>query len=148
MCKQSSFRPSPNKIWGPTGEHPRSSPFLLCVNDLPLILENNVDLNADDTTIYASGSSVFEIEEKFQSDINRAVEWSNNNSMNIHSDKTKCTIISSRQKLKTSSKQSLDLALSFGCKIKQVDSEKCLGVYMDCHMTWSTHIEKLCKKLS
>ena len=67
--------------------------------------------------------------------------------MKIHSDKTKCMIISSRQKLKTSSKQSLDLALSCGCKIKQVHSEKCLGVYMDRHMAWSTHIEKLCKKL-
>ena len=56
-------------------------------------------------------------------------------------------IISLRQKLKTSGKQSLDLSLSFGCKIKQVDSEKCLGVYMDRHMALSTHIEKLCKKL-
>ena len=63
--------------------------FLLFINDLPLFLEKNVDLYADDTTIYASGSSVLEMEEKLQSDTNRAVEWSNYDNMKIHSDKTK-----------------------------------------------------------
>ena len=65
--------------------------FLLFVNDFPLFTENNVDLYANDTTIYTSDPSVLNIEEKLEShsDILRAVKWSKENKMKIHPDKIK-----------------------------------------------------------
>ena len=62
--------------------------------------------------------------------------------MKIHPDKTKCVIISTCQKLKTSPTQTLDLSLD-GSNLKQVNSEKVLGVHIDSHLTWTIHIDEL-----
>jgi hypothetical protein len=66
--------------------------------------------------------------------------------MKLHQSKTKYSIISSCQKLGNSLSQSLNLTFD-GEPITQVKSERVLGVYIDNHLTWSTHIEKLHQKL-
>ena len=66
--------------------------------------------------------------------------------MKLHQSKTKYSIISSCQKVANSSNQSLNLTFD-GESINQVISERVLGVYIDNHLTWSTHIEKLHQKL-
>ena len=34
------------------------------------------------------------------------------------------------------------------CEVEKVDSVKSLGVYIDKHLNWSTHIEKISKKIA
>ena len=55
-------------------------------------------------------------------------------------------IISTRQKIVNSAKQSLDLSID-GMQLTKVESERVLGVYIDSHLTWNEHIDTLSRKL-
>ena len=66
--------------------------------------------------------------------------------MKMHPAKTKYSIISTRQKIANSAKQSLDLSVE-GMQLTKVESERVLGVYIDSHLTWNKHIDILRRKL-
>ena len=68
------------------------------------------------------------------------------NRMKMHPAKTKYSIISTRQKIVNSAKQSLDLSID-SMQLTKVESERILGVYFDSHITWNEHIDTLCPKL-
>ena len=68
------------------------------------------------------------------------------NRMKMHPAKTKYSIISTRQKIANSAKQSLDLSVD-GMQLTKVESERVLGVYIDSHLTWNEHIDTLRRKL-
>ena len=62
----------------------------------------------------------------------------------MHPEKTKYSIISTRQKIANSPKQTLDLSVD---GMQKVESERVLGVYIDSHLTWIEHIDILRRKL-
>ena len=64
----------------------------------------------------------------------------------MHPAKTKYSIISTRQKIANSAKQSLDLSVD-GMQLTKVESERVLGVYIDIHLTWNEYIDTLRRKL-
>ena len=64
----------------------------------------------------------------------------------MHPAKTKHSIMSTRQKIANSAKQSLDLSVD-GIQLTKVESERVLGVYIDSHLTWNEHIDTLRRKL-
>ena len=101
--------------------------FLLFINDLPLVLKNNISLFADDSTLYASGSTQQEVEEKLRPDLDEVSKWAKANKMKIHQSKTKHSIISTTQKLLNLPIQSLDLMLD-GNQISKMESECLLDV--------------------
>ena len=57
--------------------------FLIYINDLPLILNNNTtnDLFADDASLYTSNRDLDAIQNDLQDSINKANQWCNKNSM-------------------------------------------------------------------
>ena len=120
--------------------------FLLFINDLPLVLKNNIGIYADDSTLYASAPTLAEVEEKIRPDIDAVSMWAKENKMKMHPAKTKYSIISTRQKIANSAKQSLDLSVD-GMQLTKVESERVLGVYIDSHLTWNEHSETLRQKL-
>ena len=107
--------------------------FLLFINDLPLALKNNIGIYADDSTLYASAPTLAEVEEKIRPDIDAVSMWAKENKMKMHPAKTKYSIISTRQKIANSAKQSLDLSVD-GMQLTKVESEHVL-VYIDSHLT-------------
>ena len=122
--------------------------FLIYINDLPLQLDNsiNIDLFADDTSIYASGPNINSINTTLQYNMNKANNWCKTNDMIIHPDKTKSMIIATRQKQqKTTQKLNLTLESS---TIEQVKQHKMLGLWIDSGVSWNLHIDKLIKKIS
>ena len=125
---------------------PAHSVFLLFINDLPLALKNNIGIYADDSTLYASAPTLAEVEEKIRPDIDAVSMWAKENKMKMHPAKTKYSIISTRQKIANSAKQSLDLSVD-GMQLTKVESERVLGVYIDSHLTWNEHIDTLRRKL-
>ena len=87
-----------------------------------------------------------EVEEKIRPDIDAVSMWAKENKMKMHPAKTKYSIISTRQKIANSAKQSLDLSVD-GMQLTKVESERVLGVYIDSHLTWNEHIDTLRQKL-
>ena len=120
--------------------------FLLFINYLPLALKNDIGIYANDSTLYASAPTLAEVEEKIRPDVVAASMWVKENKMKMHPSKTKHSIISNRQKIAISAKQSLDLSVD-GMQLTKVDSERVLRVYIDSRLTWNEHIETLRRKL-
>ena len=117
--------------------------FLLFINDLSLVLKNNIGIYADDSTLYASAPTLAEVEEKIRPDIDAVSMWAKENKMKMHPAKTKYSIISTRQKIANSAKQSLDLSVDC-MQLTKVESERVLGVYID---SQNEHIDTLRRKL-
>ena len=66
--------------------------------------------------------------------------------MKIHPDKTKCIVITTRQK---EQRTHPTLTLTLGTNlIEQVESHKMLGLLIDSRLTWNNHIESLIKRVS
>ena len=64
--------------------------FVIYMNDLPLHISNsNVELFADDTTLYESGSTVNEIEQQLGDETITLNPWINDKSMVLSKEKTK-----------------------------------------------------------
>ena len=74
--------------------------FLLFINDLPLYVQesdSNVDMYADDTTIYEINLSKSIVERNLQKALNNVANWCNHNGMVINTAKTKVLLITTQQ---------------------------------------------------
>ena len=122
--------------------------FIIYINDLPLHLDKHThnDLFADDASLDTTHTNIQTIQNNLQDSINKASTWCDNNSMVIHPDKTKCMIITTRQKEQITH-PSLNLKLGTN-SIEQVQSHKMLGLIIDSHLTWNDHNEELIKRIS
>ena len=107
-------------------------------------MKNNIGIYADDSTLYPSAPTLAEVEEKIRPEIDAVSMWAKENKMKMQPAKTKYSIISSRQKIANSAKQSLDLSVD-GMQLTKVESERVVGVYI--HLTWNEHIDTLHRKL-
>ena len=122
--------------------------FLVYINDLPLHLNQAThnDLFADDASLHTAHTRIETIQNVLQDSINKASNWCDNNSMKIHPDKTKCIVITTRQK---EQRTHPTLTLTLGTNlIEQVESHKMLGLLIDSRLTWNNHIESLIKRVS
>ena len=122
--------------------------FLLYINDLPLHLSNNThaDLFADDAALYTSNKTLTNIENNLQDSIIRADKWCQKNSMVLHPGKTKCMLITTRQKYQLSHPK-LALKLNEN-NIEQVKCHKMLGLTIDSELNWNIHVTNLIKRIS
>ena len=107
---------------------------MLFINDLPLVLKNNIGICADDSTLCASAPTLAKVEEKIRPDIDAASKWAKENKVKMHAAKTKYSIISTKQKIANSAKQTLDLPVN-GMQLTKVESERVLGVFNDSDLT-------------
>ena len=68
------------------------------MNDLPLHIDNNIDMFADDSTLYTSGHNVDEIQRSLQTNLNAVTTWCEDNRMVLNVAKTKCMLITTKQR--------------------------------------------------
>jgi len=119
--------------------------FLIYINDIGLLLnQSDIDLYADDTTLYATGANPSEIQTNLQNDIYSIQKWCTLNNMMINPNKSKCMLIGSKQKIKNIN---LNLKIDNNA-IENVTSHTILGLYIDKHLQWKVHIDKTCSKIS
>ncbi len=64
------------------------------MNDLPLHVESELDMYANDTTLCATGKTVEDLDLKLNNDMDCVNGWCNNNHMVGNGDKTKVMLIS------------------------------------------------------
>ena len=120
--------------------------FILYINDLAFMNPSlNIDLYADDSTVYESGFQIANIENKLQDNINYIIEWCMLNNMALHPLKSKCMLIGSTHMLKR--KGNLNLYIK-DIKLESVYTQKLLGVHIDNTLNWHTQIDHVCKTLN
>ena len=75
--------------------------FYIFINDLPLNITNDnvvCDLFADDNSIHSCGSDLQSVQTSLQEGLNDVSMWCDQNRMVIHPHKTKCMVLTTRQK--------------------------------------------------
>ena len=118
--------------------------FLILIKDLPLHLHFcDTDNFADDITIHINGKTKLEIEPKLQHDGEKSN--TKQHKMRIHFDKTNCMAIGTKHKTRNASNLNVKIENN---KIKQVEKQKLLGVFIDENLLWTAHIDYLCANIS
>ena len=127
--------------------------FMLYINDLPLAIPDcNVDIYADDTTLWMANSNPLHIQHGLQGSLNKANHWFSLNKMvpnakkqNSRSKTAAATTTGTEQKLFYCTNSSLSLSLR-GTGIEEAVNEKMLGVKIDMHLNWNSHIDYMITK--
>ena len=117
-------------------------------NDLPLLLKDTeVDIYADDTTIWSNGTNCTVIQNTLNDSLDKANSWFKLNRMIPNIKKTKYLLVGSVQKLYHSSETTMEIYID-NIKLKEAAGEKLLGVVIDSNLSWNLHIDYLSKKLN
>lgn len=122
--------------------------FVIYVNDLHEGLKNSfVNLFADDTLISVSDTNFERIIVTLNNELKILYDWLCQNKLKLNNTKTKCMVIGSKvncQKFKN-----LNRYLNINGEIIEFVSEiKYLGVILDPQLTFSNHIDFMCKKIA
>ena len=116
--------------------------FLIYINDLPEASHFFIRLFADDTFLCAQDSELWRLENNVNTELSKVYKWLVSNKLTLNYDKCKFMIVS--KKKKTS-----NLSIKINHKdLKQCDTYKYLGVYVDKKLSWKPHIDYICKKIS
>lgn len=115
--------------------------FTYYINDLSdSVTEGNLELYADDTTLYFIGNTVDVVVDGLNRALSEISLWCRNNKLTIHAGKSEAMIISHSPfcgPLRP---------IKLGDNILDVVHEtRCLGVIIDSQLSWNSHLEYLCK---
>ena len=120
--------------------------FLIYINDFRACLsETGCGHFADDTFIVFSSKTPKTIETIVNFELKSVVTWLRLNKLSLNASKTELIFFRSNHHPLNYDKISIKLN---GLKLIPVDYIKYLGMYIDKHLNWNTHIDELCKKLS
>ena len=92
--------------------------------------------------IGVSDKSITKIQQLLQNAVNEAIKWFGQNKLTLNINKCNVFIISNKNIV-----DSIDIFIN-GVKLPFVKSAEYLGVEIDSKLSWSNHIDGLCKKLS
>ena len=117
--------------------------FLIFCNDLHLHLSLcSSILFADDTTIYKSHENLRYLKWCMEEDLRTISDWLNANKLTLNLNKTVSILFPKNSK----SVADINLELN-NTKIKSMCSTKFLGVWLDKHLNWKTHVSNMLIKL-
>ena len=118
--------------------------FILYINDLPACSnELEFRLFADDTSILFEHSDL-DVTSHLNDQLNNVSTWLKAIKLSINVKKTKLMIFRPRQKTLPITRQ---IILESNV-LEQVDNTKFLGVYIDQHLEWKTHVNFIAAKIS
>lgn len=117
--------------------------FLVYINDLPKHISEPCVLFADDVSILASCENNLNLNDKLNSILDSTNLWMTENNLEINFSKTKIMTFHPRQKAP------ININFSFkNDKLEIVNKFTLLGLDIDTHINWKSHIQKLKTKLS
>jgi hypothetical protein len=99
----------------------------------------------DDTSVSYASNSAEELQNVVNFELESLNKWLITNKLDLNIVKTEFMIIGSRPRIRNLNDE-IDIELN-GNIINKIDSVKSLGVDIDSHLTWSVHIDNLCKKI-
>ena len=121
--------------------------FLIYINDI--CYSSSVlkfILFADDTNLFHSSKSISDLQQVLNHEMSALSEWFKANRLSLNIDKTSYILFCAGN-ARSIPQHSFELFIE-SFKVKQVESCKFLGVYLDEKLTWKTHIEQITSKMS
>ena len=94
---------------------------------------------------YKKKKNEIAVQAKLQLNARDAELWSKQSKMYLNYNKTTCMKIGTRYR--THNSQQLNIYID-NSKIKSVNKQKSLGIYIDENLLWSDHIDYLCSNIS
>ena len=118
--------------------------FSIYLNDLPNIeINGQIIFYADDCSIVYSADSYDELEMKIENSLKNINDWMNKNHLTINIKKSNYMLID------FSGRRNNDICVKIGNNLLQkVFEAKVLGILIDDRLSFKSHIEFVCKKLS
>ena len=126
--------------------------FMIYLNDFKNCVNKLINGHfADDTYILYGGKKLKTIETIINTELKQISKWLRLNKLSLNEDKTEVILFRHTRhvlnKLLESNLHGISIKLN-GKKLKIVNSVKYLGIHIDKHLSWDTHIHHLSKKLS
>ena len=118
--------------------------FLIYINDLPNVISLFSVLYADDTNMFDSGKDLDKLIDNINSELNNICDWLNANKLSLNVSKTHFMIWAPRATIMNSLKP---IVIS-GHEIDKVCNTKFLGIVLDDHLNWESHIQYIKNKIS
>ena len=121
--------------------------FLMYINDLPNCLQDaSPRMFPDDTNITLTAKTLTELKLALTPELSNLNCWLRANRLSLNVAKTELMIIGSRQRLNTQCDE-VDIQIDDEI-IKRVDCTKSLGFTIDDRLSWSNHVDEICRKVS
>ena len=116
--------------------------YLIFTNDLAKnVIHCNTIMFADDTTLYKTHNNLRFLKWSLEQEFSTLLDWFRANKLTLNVDKTACILFQ-----KSGSTKEIELDLG-GTIIPSASTAKFLGMWLDRHLNWSTHLNKLYTKL-
>ena len=120
--------------------------YLIYINDINQCLTHcHVTLYADDTTLIVTAKTYEDLYRFVNEDLSALSKWLCLNKLTMNIKKTKY-ITYSLSKRTALQRDDLKVFLN-GATIEKVDTFKYLGIYIDEHLTWKPHMNKILSKI-
>jgi len=118
--------------------------FLLYINDFYKCSDIlDFHIFADDTNLFYSDSNLRHLENTINSNLKQISCWLKANKLSLNIEKTNYVIFYPRQKKLN---HTLELKID-NQRLEQKESIKYLGLYIDSHLNWKSHINHITKKI-
>lgn len=117
--------------------------FSIYINDLPSACNIPIQMYADDTVIYTHGSNISQVAKKLTDSMVQVSAWLKNSCLQLNTTKTVAMFF-------TKSTAPLTVepdVLVSGERLQIVSEYKYLGVLIDSHLSFKSHITKICKNI-
>lgn len=125
--------------------------FLIYINDISACTSLKLVSFADDTTVYISGHNITDITNRLNIELNKLYEWLCCNKLSLNINKSQFMIFSPKSPPVLPSNLTVminNIPLSQAGNNYNNKSVKFLGITLEENLSWSTHIGKLCNKIS
>ena len=119
--------------------------FLTFINDMPLQLQTDSDVYADDTISHTVDKKLEVVEPKLQNSADNFNTWCIDNNMGVHYGKTHAFVVGSKHM--TSANEGISVTIN-GHSIESVSVQKHLGITTDKNLTLEQHIDLVCRNVS
>jgi hypothetical protein len=119
--------------------------FLIYINDIVHSSKLfKFTLFADDTSLYYSCKQPNKLEETINTELSKISDWLSANRLSLNVGKSKLLYYTNRNR---EALKNIDIKIN-NETLKEVDSAKYLGVYMDNKLNWNVHIDNIKLRLS
>ena len=116
--------------------------FLIYINDIVEVVQTNIRLYADDSTLFVTTDRQEDATRDLNNDISRVAEWAKKWFITFNATKTECMQFSRRILTNQAPLYMLNT------EIVNVDKHKHLGCVLQCNAKWNNHIDEITTKCS